>query len=50
LHWPYVGLRVIHSIIHLTYNHMMHRLIFFALSNLVLIGLWVMAATQVASA
>ena len=40
--WTYVGLRAIHSIIHLTYNHVMHRLTFFALSNFVLMAFWLM--------
>ena len=41
LAWGYFALRVGHSAIHLTYNKVMHRLTFFALSNLVLIVLWV---------
>jgi hypothetical protein len=40
--WAYVALRVIHSSIHLTYNKVMHRLIPFALSNLVLLAFWVL--------
>ncbi len=47
--WTYVGLRVGHSLVHLTYNKVMHRLAFFALSELVLIFLWVLAALQVSS-
>jgi hypothetical protein len=39
--WSYVALRVIHSLIHLTYNTVMHRLTVFAVSNFVLGGLWV---------
>lgn len=38
--WLYVGLRIVHSIIHLTYNKVMHRLIPFALSNIVLTVYW----------
>jgi hypothetical protein len=38
--WLYVALRVAHSLIHLTYNNVMHRLIAFAVSNPVLAGLW----------
>jgi hypothetical protein len=38
--WLYVALRVIHSAIHLTYNHVMHRLAPFAISNVVLIVYW----------
>jgi hypothetical protein len=40
LAWGYVALRVIHSLIHLTYNTVMHRLTVFAVSNFVLGGLW----------
>jgi hypothetical protein len=39
--WVYVGLRVIHSIIHITYNKVMHRFMVFALSNIALIGLFI---------
>jgi len=45
--WVYVALRVVHSAIHLTYNHVIHRLIAFALSNGVLIALWMLAAARV---
>jgi hypothetical protein len=34
--WLYVGLRIVRSLIHLTYNNVMHRLIPFATSN----GCW----------
>ena len=39
--WLYVALRVVHSAVHLTYNNVMHRLVPFALSNLVLTVYWV---------
>ena len=41
LAWLYLALRIIHSLIHLTYNNVIHRLIAFAASNAVLGGLWV---------
>jgi hypothetical protein len=41
LAWGYVGLRVAHSLIHLSYNNVYHRLAAFALSNFVLLALWV---------
>jgi hypothetical protein len=47
--WGYVGLRVAHSVVHLTYNHVLHRLGAFTLSNLALVLLWVMTARHVAS-
>ena len=40
--WAYVGLRAVHSLIHLTYNNVFHRLTFFALSNFVLMAFWLM--------
>ena len=40
LAWSYVGLRVAHSAIHLTYNRVRHRLVAFALSNVVLVMFW----------
>jgi hypothetical protein len=41
LAWTYVGLRTIHSAIHLTYNRVVHRLTVFAVSNFVLAAMWV---------
>ena len=41
LAWLYVVLRVLHSLIHLSYNHVIHRLAVFAASNLALAALWV---------
>jgi hypothetical protein len=41
LAWTYLGLRVLHSIIHLTSNRVLHRLAAFALSNLVLVAMWI---------
>ncbi len=40
LAWAYVALRVLHSLIHLSYNRVMHRLTAFALSNGVLVVIW----------
>jgi len=40
LAWGYVGLRVLHSLVHVSYNNVMHRLIFFSLSNAVVIVMW----------
>lgn len=42
LAWAYVAVRAIHSLIHLTYNNVIHRLTAYAVSNVVLIALWVM--------
>jgi hypothetical protein len=40
LAWIYVGLRVLHSLIHVTYNKVYHRLTVFAASNFVVIAMW----------
>ena len=39
--WLYVVLRIGHSIVHVSYNNIMHRLGFFATSNLVLLIMWI---------
>lgn len=41
LAWAYVGLRIVHSLIHVTYNHVFHRFVAFVLGNAVLVALWV---------
>ena len=48
--WLYVVLRVVHSLIHLTYNHVLHRLAAFTLSNAALVVLWVLAGVHLAGA
>ncbi len=50
LAWAYVGLRVAHSLIHLTYNDVYHRLAAFATSNGVLLVLWVLAGLGLGAA
>lgn len=39
--WAYVALRALHSLIHCTYNRVIHRFLAYALSTLVLAGLWI---------
>lgn len=41
LAWAFVALRIGHSLVHLGYNDVMHRLGVFALANFALIGLFV---------
>jgi len=41
LAWTYVALRIAHSLVHLTYNNVIHRLSFFAASNFILAGMWI---------
>ena len=38
--WTYVALRAVHSLIHVTYNNVFHRLTAFATSNFVLMAYW----------
>jgi len=47
LAWAYVGLRLAHSIIHLTYNRVGHRFLVFAASNIVLLVMWIRFARTV---
>lgn len=48
LAWTYVALRVIHSLIHLTYNKVRHRMLAFAASTVLVIALWIMLLRAVA--
>jgi hypothetical protein len=41
LAWAYVACRALHSLIHLTYNNVFHRLAAFAAGNLVLLAIWI---------
>jgi len=38
--WAFVAARACHSLVHLTYNNVIHRLGFFALGNFLLLFLW----------
>ena len=38
--WVYVGFRLAQTLIHITYNNVIHRLTMFATSNFVLLSLW----------
>lgn len=50
LAWAYVGLRVLHSLVHLSYNHVLHRLAVFATSNGVLAVMWTLAGRALMAA
>lgn len=43
LAWVYVILRIVHSVVHISYNNVIHRLLAFATGNFVLMGLWISA-------
>lgn len=47
LAWVYVGLRVVHSGVHLTFNHVLTRLTMFALSNFTLAAMWTYFALKI---
>ena len=49
LAWAYVALRIVHSLVHLTYNRVVHRLAVFATSCVALVVLWVMAFLHLAA-
>jgi len=40
LAWVYVALRIAHSLVHVSYNHVFHRLTLFAISNVVVSVMW----------
>lgn len=40
LAWTFVALRVVHSLIHLTYNKVRHRMLAFAASSLIVVWMW----------
>ncbi|KAF5573635.1 membrane-associated eicosanoid glutathione metabolism [Fusarium pseudocircinatum] len=46
LAWGYVGLRVIHSLIHVSYNNLLLRFPTFAASSIVLLGITAKAAWE----
>jgi len=48
--WTYVGLRIAHTLVHVTYNNVFHRLSVFALSNIALTIFWILLAVALWSA
>lgn len=40
--WAYVAVRTIHSVIHISYNNVIHRLSAYAVSNFILLALWIL--------
>ncbi|WP_417492914.1 MAPEG family protein [Maricaulis sp.] len=46
LAWAYVGLRLLHALIHVTSNHLRSRFMAFASGLLVLLGYWVVFAVE----
>ena len=50
LAWAYAIVRLAHSLIHLTYNRVSHRLTMFLLSQGLLIAMWVLLVLRIAQA
>ncbi|WP_417478465.1 MAPEG family protein [Maricaulis sp.] len=46
LAWAWVGLRLLHALIHVTSNHLRSRFMAFAAGLLVLLGYWVVLAVE----
>ena len=47
LAWVYVLFRVFHSVIHISYNNILHRLAAFAISDIILLVMWIVIVVQV---
>lgn len=45
--WAYAGLRALHSLIHVTYNRVMHRFLVYVSSTLLLFGMWVVLVMRI---
>ncbi|WP_205342404.1 MAPEG family protein [Denitrificimonas caeni] len=45
--WAFVILRIIHSIIHVTYNNPMHRFLVFLLSSSIVLIMWIQLVTTI---
>jgi hypothetical protein len=47
--WAYVALRGLHSLIHVTYNRVVHRFLVYAASTLLLFGMWAAFVAKILS-
>jgi hypothetical protein len=48
--WAYVGLRAVHSLIHVTYNRVVHRFLVYVASTLLLFVMWAAFVAKILSA
>ena len=48
--WAYVALRAVHSLIHVTYNRVVHRFLVYVASTLLLFGMWAAFIARILSA
>jgi hypothetical protein len=39
--WAFVAARIVHTVIHLGYNNVLHRLVVFGFSNLCVLAMWI---------
>jgi hypothetical protein len=46
--WGYAGLRALHSLIHVTYNRVVHRFLVYVASTLLLFGMWIAFFARIA--
>jgi hypothetical protein len=47
--WGYVALRALHSLIHVTYNRVVHRFLVYVASTLLLFGMWAAFVARIAA-
>ena len=47
--WVFVALRVLHSVVHITYNRVIHRFAAYAASSLLLFAIWIRLAILVSA-
>ena len=41
LAWVFVVFRIVHAVIHVTYNNVMHRFLVYVLGSVAVMGMWV---------
>ena len=46
--WGYIGLRALHSLIHVTCNRVTHRFLAYVASTLLLFGMWIAFVARIA--
>lgn len=47
--WAYVGLRALHSFVHVTYNRVVHRFLVYVASTLLLFAMWAAFVVRIAA-
>jgi hypothetical protein len=47
--WGYAGLRTLHTLIHVTYNRVVHRFLVYFASTLLLFGMWAAFLARIAA-